>query len=310
MEQFLFSVVIPSYNRPTQLAACLESLTQLDYPRDRFEVIVVDDGSTVPIKEVVQPFKELLNLTLVEQPNAGPAAARNRGAKHAKGKYLAFTDDDCCPEKGWLKKLEKYFSKTPDCIVGGKTINILTENLFSTASQHIISVGYQHCNSIHDQARFFTSNNMNVPRKHFLEIKGFNEDFRTSEDREFCERWIQFGLPMIYVPTIVIYHAHSMSLLNFWKQHFEYGRGTFRFHKLRSQMNWGDFEIEGNYYIKLFRSSFKETKLHKGMMLFMAILMSQISYTLGFVAEKINRKPYCSSLPQNSIFSIDLINGE
>ncbi len=84
-----FSVIIPTYQRPEQLGTCLSALTELDYPSDRFEIIVVDDGSPVSPEPVVASFRDRLNLTLLTQPNSGPASARNTGAAHAKGEFLA-----------------------------------------------------------------------------------------------------------------------------------------------------------------------------------------------------------------------------
>src|SRR5689334_3533804 len=97
-----FSIVIPTYNRPRQLAKCLESLCRLTYPRDRFDVIVVDDGSPTPLAPVVEVFQSQLRIVVHRQSNGGPAAARNTGAARATGENLAFTDDDCAPESGWL----------------------------------------------------------------------------------------------------------------------------------------------------------------------------------------------------------------
>ena len=77
------SIIIPTYNRPKQLATCLESLTKLDYPRDSFEVIVVDDGSKTQLESVVNPFSGELDITLIRQINKGAASARNTGAKQA-----------------------------------------------------------------------------------------------------------------------------------------------------------------------------------------------------------------------------------
>src|SRR5262245_37328532 len=95
--QTVFSIVVPTYQRPDQLTMCLQSLTFLDYPRSNFEVIVVDDGSEMPPETVVAAFHDRLDVTLLTQPHAGPAQARNTGAAHAKGAFLVFTDDDCTP---------------------------------------------------------------------------------------------------------------------------------------------------------------------------------------------------------------------
>src|SRR5437867_3420967 len=88
-ERPVFSIVVPTYRRPKQLAACLQALAKLDYARERFEVIVVDDGSTTPPEAVVTSFQDRLQVTLVLQPHAGSAAARNTGAERARGEYLA-----------------------------------------------------------------------------------------------------------------------------------------------------------------------------------------------------------------------------
>jgi glycosyltransferase involved in cell wall biosynthesis len=289
-QPFLFSVIIPSYNRPKQLTACLESLTQLDYPRDRFEVIVVDDGSDSPLETVVAPFKDSLNLRLIRQNNAGPAAARNHAAQQASGRYLAFTDDDCKPAADWLQVLEHCFMTTPDRIVGGQTQNALPNNAYSTISQSIVSVVYAHYNAIADQARFFASNNMVVPADRFRELGGFDQSFTTSEDRELCDRWLHQGYQMTYAPEVIIYHAHPMTLRSFWKQHFSYGQGAFRFHQTRAEKGWGNFQIEGNYYLNLLRYPFENGQGKQGLVLTAVLFVSQVANAAGFFWEMIQSK--------------------
>src|SRR5213593_4845830 len=102
-----FAVVIPTYDRPAELRRCLDSLAAQNYPRDRFEVIVVDDGSPTPAEEVVSCYDPSLNLTLRRQARAGPAAARNVGATAARSRFLAFLDDDCRASPDWLQQLER-----------------------------------------------------------------------------------------------------------------------------------------------------------------------------------------------------------
>ncbi len=135
-----FSIIIPTYSRPKQLSVCLESLTQLEYPRDRFEVLVVDDGSQMPLTDAVARISNTLNVVLLSQPNSGPASARNTGAFQAKGQFLVFTDDDCRPVSTWLKNLASRFASAPDHAIGGHTINALPDNPYSTASQILIDL--------------------------------------------------------------------------------------------------------------------------------------------------------------------------
>lgn len=92
-----FSIVVPTYRRPQALRRCLAALSRLDYPRERFEVLVVDDGSDESPEPIVTEARGTVNARLIQQDHAGPARARNRGAAEATGTFLAFTDDDCEP---------------------------------------------------------------------------------------------------------------------------------------------------------------------------------------------------------------------
>jgi len=146
----VFSIVVPSYRRPGQLAACLQAIAQLDHARERFEVIVVEDGTNTPAKAAAASFDDRLNLTLLAQSHSGPATARNSGAMRAKGKFLAFTDDDCMPTKRWLQSLAVRFDQTPDDLIGGKTINV-SDDPYARTYQVILVVnvyrgsGLQRC---------------------------------------------------------------------------------------------------------------------------------------------------------------------
>ncbi len=136
------SVIVPTYDRPRQLARCLRSLSSLDYPSDRFEVIVVDDGSESPPEDIVADAPGQLDTTLLSPPHAGPASARNYGAAHARGEYLAFTDDDCVPTPSWLRAIAVRFAATPGDAIGGRTLNGLPKNLYATASQALTDYLY------------------------------------------------------------------------------------------------------------------------------------------------------------------------
>src|SRR5215470_15202715 len=115
-----FSIVVPTYRRPAQLAVCLDAITRLDYPADRFEVIVVDDGSGAPPETAVAAVRGRVDVTLLAPPHRGPAAARNAGAAHAKGDVLAFTDDDCAPDASWLRALARCLGPDALCAAGGR----------------------------------------------------------------------------------------------------------------------------------------------------------------------------------------------
>jgi GT2 family glycosyltransferase len=283
-----FSVIIPTYSRPAQLRRCLAALAQLHYPRDCFEVVVVDDGSEMSLETTVSPFHQPLNVTLLKQTNAGPAAARNTGAQSANGDFLAFTDDDCIPAPDWMAALARQFAKTPDRLLGGRTINTLPENLFATTSQLIVDVVYRHQNADPEQARFFASNNMAMPRKLFHDIGGFNPYFRTSEDRELCNRWRFHRYAMTYVEEAIVYHAHDLSFAGFCQQHWRYGRGAYHYHTIRAQRGSGTLRDDMQFHVNLQNwlvHPFTQVSFTKAFPLAGMLLLWQLINVAGFCAE-------------------------
>ena len=236
VEPFL-SVVIPTHARPAQLARCLEALARQDYPRDRFSLVVVDDGSPTPVTEVVAGAEGRLQIDLIRQRRAGPAAARNAGAGRARGSLLVFTDDDCTPEPGWLRALAAAHVETPDAALGGFTVNALHRNRYSAASQLLTDFLYGYFNVDPSAARFVASNNFAIPTGAFLQIGGFLTGFplAAGEDRELCDRWVTLGHSIRYVPAAMVEHHHGLTLRRFLRQHFGYGRGGFHFQRARAE---------------------------------------------------------------------------
>lgn len=283
------SIIIPTYNRQRQLATCLQSLAHLDYPCDCYEVIVVDDGSSTPPKSVVTNFKHRMNIRLIVQPHAGPAAARNFGATQAKGEFIAFTDDDCIPQEDWLQKMVVSLSESPDVIIGGNTINQLTGIVYPTASQLLIDYLQSYYNTKKDQAQFLTSNNMAVSANRFREIGGFDTSFpiAAAEDRELCDRWLFHGFRLVYVPEAIVYHAHTLTLSTFWRQHFNYGCGAFLFHEARRRRNDGSIHVESlSFYFNLLRYPFSHIERRRGIPLATLMCISQIANAMGFYRMK------------------------
>jgi len=282
-----FSIIIPTYNRTAQLTNCLHSLTLLDYPRNCFEVTVVNDGGETKFEAIVDPFRNQINLSLITQPHAGPAAERNTGAAKAKGGFLAFTDDDCMPAPDWLQVLAANFTQKPDCIIGGRTINLLTDNIYSTMSQLILDVVYRHYNVKPHKSRFFATNNMAMPVNLFRVIGGFETTFTTSEDREFCDRSLYNGFQMIYARDALVYHAHLLKFRTFWRQHFNYGRGAFYFHRARARRGQERIKVEPlPFYLNLLRYPFSQARGLQALLLAVLLGVSQMANAIGFLWER------------------------
>lgn len=291
--QPVFSIIVPTYNRPTQLAACIAALARLDYPHDRFEVIIVDDGSALLPDAVIGPFCNRLDIRMLQQTNAGPGAARNRGAGGARGRIFAFTDDDCIPHADWLQKLAIRYASTPDpVIIGGSVLNALPDNPYAMTSQLIVEVGYVYHNSDPDRARFFTANNLAIPADRFHELGGFDVTFGTtaSEDRELCGRWQHHGYRMIYAPEVVVEHAHTLRWHTFCRQHFNYGRGVIRLQQARVRQGWRLFSPDPHYYRMLLQAPFARFPFWQAVGLAALLFWSQAITMGGMISEWIRQR--------------------
>lgn len=284
-----FSVIVPTYNRPLQLWRCLQALSESKYPLDRFEVVVVDDGSTMPLWPVIAEFQAKLNIQFVTQLNRGPAAARNTGARLANGRFLAFTDDDCVPHPVWLRQLALFLDDHPEKMVGGYTKNGLPHNSFALASQLLIDFLYVYYNRTESRARFFTSNNFALAASQYWRVGGFDETLplAAGEDREFCDRWLQQGLGMVYLPQAVVEHEHHMRPFSFWRQHFNYGRGAWLFHNARRQRVQGTIQLESpGFYLRLVGYPLLVGKGRRGLRLTAMLIGTQAANAAGFFYER------------------------
>ena len=269
---------------------CLRSLADQSYPRDHFEIIVVDDGSHPPIDRLAVPFEKDIQFRLICQERKGAASARNSGAEQARGKYLAFTDDDCCPHSSWLHHLAQCCNKFPDAAVTGKTLNLLEENAYASTAQLLIDYLYAYYNASPQCARFLTSNNFALPAASFRTLGGFHAEFPAAggEDREFCDRWLSKSLSVIYLPEAIVFHAHSMTLAGFVKQQFNYGRGAFHFNRLRSSRSGAPFSIEPPaFYIDMFRYPYLKQKILNAHLSTLLFAVSQGVNLAGFAFESI-----------------------
>jgi glycosyltransferase involved in cell wall biosynthesis len=117
------SVVIATYNRSVSLIETMQALVQQDFHPARFEVIVVNDGSTDQTIEKLKEFKigAPFQIRFFSQANRGPAAARNKGIMEAAGHIIAFTDDDCIPDPDWLTSIHRFFEKNNHVGLQGST---------------------------------------------------------------------------------------------------------------------------------------------------------------------------------------------
>ena len=101
----MFSIIIPVYNRPDEIKELLESLSISDYNK-KYEIVIVEDGSSITCKEEVEKFKDRINISYYFKENSGPGDSRNYGMKVAKGDYFIIFDSDCIIPKQYLNEVE------------------------------------------------------------------------------------------------------------------------------------------------------------------------------------------------------------
>ena len=208
-----YSVIIPVYNRPDEVDELLQSLTRQSF-KD-FEVIIVEDGSSVPCKNVADRYQDILNIRYYSKPNSGPGQTRNYGAERSRGEYLIILDSDCILPEDYFQEVEKELQETPADAFGGpdrahasftdvqKAINYSMTSFFTTGG---IRGGKKKMDKFYPR-----SFNMGVRRGGFSRM-------RFGEDIDFSIRIFKGGYRCRLFPGAWVYHKRRTDLKKFFKQ--------------------------------------------------------------------------------------------
>jgi glycosyltransferase involved in cell wall biosynthesis len=226
MDQPRYSIIIPVYNRPQEVQELLQSLTAQSYKN--FEVIVIEDGSTVTSETVAQQFKNELTIRYIFKVNSGPGPSRNVGFENAKGQYFVVFDSDCIIPPNYFESVEKALSEFGFDAWGGPdrahdNFTILQQAMGYTMSSVLTTGGIRGGKKRVGwfQPRSF---NMGISRKVFEVTRGFMFD-RYAEDIEFSIRMKRTGFNVGLIPDAYVYHKRRTSLSQFYKQVFNFGKG-------------------------------------------------------------------------------------
>jgi mycofactocin system glycosyltransferase len=238
----LVSVIIPVYNRPQEIQECLASLEALDYPADKIEVIVVDDGSRDQTAAVVRRFDARL---IVQPYNRGQSAARNTGARVARGEIIAFLDSDCIAGPRWLRDLVPYFQDSRVTLVGGFVDAYYREKRMDRYEQvcSALNMGSQQAMGRGENCVFYVPTcNMLVRKDSYLQAGGLDDRLRVGEDVDLCWRLMAAGHHLLYIPQGAVAHKHRNRLLSGLLRRFDYGTSEAvlyaRFPKVAKQFPW------------------------------------------------------------------------
>ena len=217
------SVIIPVRNRPLEIEACLRSLSEVVYPQEKLEIIVVDDASTDHTPFTVSPFPVQL-IPLKENKQA--SYCRNLAARKARGDILAFIDSDCLAEPLWLQELIPAFKDPALGAVGGMVDSYFVESSLDRYEQvkSSLIVGFRAKRSLQREKFFYVpSCNLLARRDLFLKLGGFREELSVGEDVDLCWRMQDAGHHVEFRPAGRVYHRHRNRLRHFCARRFDYG---------------------------------------------------------------------------------------
>ena len=214
-----YSFIIPVFNRPDEVDELLESLTHQTL-RD-FEVVVVEDGSDVPCRDVVERYADRLQVHYYDKPNSGPGQTRNYGVERAEGDYVFILDSDVVLPEGYLQAVDNELAATPCDAFGGpdrahasfskmqKAINYAMTSFFTTGG---IRGGKKKMDKFYPR-----SFNMGVRRAVYHELGGFSA-MRFGEDIDFSTRLIRSGHVSRLFQSAWVWHKRRTDLRKFFKQ--------------------------------------------------------------------------------------------
>ena len=227
-----YSFIIPVYNRPDEAGELLGSLTRQSY-KD-FEVIIVEDGSQLPCRDICDKYAAKLDLHYYMKPNSGPGQSRNYGAERARGEYLIILDSDVVLPEGYLKAVNEELTRQPSDAFGGpdcahesftdtqKAISYSMTSFFTTGG---IRGGKKKLDKFYPR-----SFNMGIRRDIYQKLGGFS-DMRFGEDIDFSIRIFKAGYSCRLFPGAWVWHKRRTDFRKFFRQVYNSGIARINLYK-------------------------------------------------------------------------------
>tara|TARA_Y100000034_G_C6906173_1_gene420569 strand:- start:3464 stop:4474 length:1011 start_codon:yes stop_codon:yes gene_type:complete len=225
------SIIVPTYNRSNRLEKALLSLNKLDYPKEKYEVIVVNDGSKDNTEEIVKLVSKSIDYKLkyLYQENKRLSAARNLAIENASNEIIVSVDDDMLFPKDWLKTLIEPLKNNQVGAVGGPSIAPPFASLFQRSVDHCMTTSFVGTGGmIGTTKKSFVKywprgGNMAIPKKVFDEVGLFDEKFIPSEEIDLDRRIEKAGYKLGLVRKAFVWHMPRTNLKGFLKQIYRRG---------------------------------------------------------------------------------------
>jgi O-antigen biosynthesis protein len=212
------TVIVCSYNGSATIQECIEGILKIDYPN--FDVVVVDDGSTDNLAEIVSQYP----VKLISTSNRGLSSARNTGMYTAQGEIIAYIDDDAYPDPHWLLYLAYAYLNSDHACIGGPNIAPYDDPFISTCVANAPG-GPVHVLETDEIAEHVPGCNMSFRKDALMKIGGFDPVFRNAgDDVDVCWRIQQSGRTIGFHPSVAVWHHRRNSFKAYWKQQKGYGK--------------------------------------------------------------------------------------
>lgn len=217
MSNPLVTIVIPAYNCEKTIYNAINAVLRQSY--QPVELIVVDDGSSDNTPKIIQSFESVI---YIHQNNAGPAAARNRGAKEANGGIVFFTDSDCIADPDWIKNAMNGFTEDVSAVMGSYDIANPFDCLARCVHREIL---YRHAHYLPEYPKVFGSYNVGIRKNIFDQAGGYNPQYRraSGEDNDLSYKIIALGGRIRFCRNALVQHYHPVSLLKYLNEQFRHG---------------------------------------------------------------------------------------
>ncbi len=243
MKQYhFFSIIVPSFNRADELTELLQSIQALDFPRDQFEVIIADDGSTDTTPQVIEQARQSYDFSLhyFTQQRQGPGAARNLGMDKARGDFFIFLDSDVMVPPSWLTNVKKGLEHEQADAFGGPDTYLDSFPALLKAINYsmtsFITTGGLRGKKGKKLAKFYPrSFNMGLSRALKEKIGGFG-NLRHGQDIEFSHRIIKSGAKVVFIEDAPVFHKRRTTIKRFFRQVFNWGVARINLFKIDSGM--------------------------------------------------------------------------
>ena len=221
-----YSFIIPIYNRPEELDELLNSLASQTYEGD-FEVVVIEDGSTITSEQVCKKYQNDLSITYLSKPNTGPGDSRNYGMQRAQHDYFLILDSDCILPSHYLEAVDDFLqAHYVDCFGGSDTATddfTDIQKAINYTMTSLLTTGGIRGSQKHIQRFEPRSFNMGLSRKAFEATGGFGK-IHPGEDPDLVIRLWEKGFDSAFIPTAFVFHKRRISWAKFRTQVSKFGQ--------------------------------------------------------------------------------------